>query len=235
MSPIFLESSLVVVATLVILGAVFIVLKITQLSAVPHSKATKEEIKSNKCTREFTDLGNAISILYRWLLFPTITGFWLALSISGYVSNFRFAVEHEGIFAFSLFSSLAMLVAWTVVGCIFFFEVCYCDVKHRLRGEKKVSNWYIPFFLLRIGCLSLLLQLGIYLQFSRMFYPVLGVELIYFVVLLFRRSYLSVLHKVCASIVETPPSSHWRCLLCKSASVCRWRQRTHSCWGCWER
>jgi hypothetical protein len=37
-----------------------------------------------------------------------------------------------------------------------------------------------------------------------MIYLVLGVELIYFVVLLFLRSYLSVLHRVCACIVETP-------------------------------
>jgi hypothetical protein len=35
-----------------------------------------------------------------------------------------------------------------------------------------------------------------------MVYPILGVELVYFLGLLFRRSYLSVLHRVCASIVE---------------------------------
>jgi hypothetical protein len=131
------------------------------------------------------------------------TGFWIVLSYQGTpaVSDLQSRTKVSSRPAYSL--PLAMLVAWTVAGCIF-FEVCNGDVKHRLRGEKKVSSWYIPFFLLRIGCLCLLLELGIYPQLNRMFYPVMGVELIYFVALLFRPSYLSVLHKVCSSIVETP-------------------------------
>jgi hypothetical protein len=37
-----------------------------------------------------------------------------------------------------------------------------------------------------------------------MAYPILGVELVYFLNLLLRRAYLSPLHRVCASIVEAP-------------------------------
>jgi hypothetical protein len=164
---------LIVVIILLILGAVFIVLKIAQLNTVTStkgskatkeaSKTTKEKGKSNKYTKECTGVEKVIIILYCWLLFPIASGFWLVLSLSGYVGSLRFEVEREGLFASSFCSSLAMLVTWAATGCIFFFEVCYCDVTHRLRGEKNVSNWYTSFFLLRIGCLSLLLQLGVYL------------------------------------------------------------------------
>jgi hypothetical protein len=122
----------------------------------------KNDKESREMAEEPTRLEKAIVIIYRWLLFPTVAGFWLVLSLSGYVNNRRLSVEHEGFFASSFGSSLAMLLAWGAASCVFFFEVCYCnEKKYPLSGEQKVSSWYVPLFLLRIASISLLLQLGI--------------------------------------------------------------------------
>jgi hypothetical protein len=120
MSPFFLETSLVVTIGLLVLTIIFLVLSTVKF-CTKAERVDKKKDKNFQIVKENTLLEKAIAILYRWLLFPIAAGFWLVLSLSGYVNSRRLTDEHEGLFASDLGSSLAMLLVWTVAGCIFFF------------------------------------------------------------------------------------------------------------------
>jgi hypothetical protein len=198
-SPVFLESSLTVVFVLLAVALALLVL----FAVRKYSQKAAEEGRSKKDKERLLSLlGTAIAVLYRWLAFPVTAGFWLVLSLAGYLGNLRLPVTHEGLFASAAASSLAMLLVWALAEVVFFFEGCHSKAAHPLSGEKEVSDWYIPFFLFRITALSVLLQAGVFSSFSAVAYPIFGVELIYFIGLLFRCSYKSLINRICSAVVE---------------------------------
>ena len=69
-------------------------------------------------------------------------------------------------------------------------------VSIQLQGTKHGKKWYIPLFLIRCLIVSLLLQLGITLTFTRIIYPLLILTVFYLFLVICLRPYKTVLDQL---------------------------------------
>ena len=194
MTPFFLENSLIVVA--VLMPAMLILLlfkdcrhnKTTDITeAAPHD-GKSENPPTHLARRRYI-----ATMLYRMIVFPLSGGFMLVLMLSCNVQGMTFLNSREPTFP-SLLSSVAKFFTMLILSNVFFAESIYkTDDKI---GLTEAKGRYIPLFLLRSLLITTLIFWGAVNDFDNLIFWIVGVQGLYFLIVVFGRPYKMKFDKV---------------------------------------
>ena len=124
------------------------------------------------------------NLLYRWVIFPVMTAFLIVLSLAVHVGSLK-ASANKGMFPVFL-DFLAQLFRWVV-----YQEYLTFTKSKVLRPDKIRSKWYVPLFLARSAAMAFLIKTGISTSFHHVLYPLVVLQLSYFLMILCLRPYSS--------------------------------------------